>query len=288
MRAAGGQHHLDIRLEVDDRGRRSYSVNTKNKRRVADVRGHLPCVVFTPDDLGITKGSAETRRNLLDSLGDQLSRNYEALRREYERVLRQRNAALKSGQAEVAKALAEKLVDSGARYVSHRRGLLENMEPHAREAYSRISGGEKLSVTYEMRGAARLPEGLEETRRVLEQCLEKSKEEEERRGTTTIGPHRDDIVFEVDRRRAREFSSQGQQRSAALAWKLAEVQAVQELASANPLLLLDDVMSELDERRREALVELVDQDIQTVVTTTNPQYFTPKMIKRAQILELAG
>jgi DNA replication and repair protein RecF len=110
--------------------------------------------------------------------------------------------------------------------------------------------------------------------------------EEEARGVTLAGPHRDDILFQVDGRSAREFASQGQQRSIALAWKLAEVGAVQEIAGTSPVLLLDDVMSELDEERRGALTDFVGGRVQTVLTTTNMGYFDPEMLESASVIHL--
>jgi DNA replication and repair protein RecF len=103
-----------------------------------------------------------------------------------------------------------------------------------------------------------------------------------------VGPHRDDIIFTVNGRDARSFASQGQQRTLALAWKLAEVEVVREVLRRDPVLLLDDVMSELDAARRASLSELVSSDIQTFVTTTNTSYFTPGMLERASIVTIEG
>lgn len=288
MEAAEGPRSLVVNMITDGLGRRAYSVNGNKVKRVADVRGHLPCITFTPDDLSVVKGSAEKRRSLLDSLGDQLSRNYEALRKEYDRTLKQRNAALREGDERVVEALNETLVGAGSKYTAHRRRLLARIAPYATTAYGRIAEGESLVVRYHQgwgddESMEESPENLEDE---LRSALGGVAEEERRRGTTLVGPHKDDIVFSVGGQRARAYSSQGQQRSVALAWKLAEVNVVHDVTGSNPLLLLDDVMSELDETRRESLVGLVDEDTQTVVTTTNLQYFSPKTLRDAHILEL--
>jgi DNA replication and repair protein RecF len=112
--------------------------------------------------------------------------------------------------------------------------------------------------------------------------------EERRRLVTLVGPHRDDIVLEVGSRDARSFASQGQQRTIALAWKLAEVAVVEEVLRREPILLLDDVMSELDADRRAALGEVVASEIQTVVTTTNTGYFTADMLERALVVQIGA
>jgi len=101
---------------------------------------------------------------------------------------------------------------------------------------------------------------------------------------TLTGPHRDDIVIEIDGRDARSFASQGQQRTVALAWKLAEVAVVEDVLRRKPVLLLDDVMSELDADRRAALSEVVSNEVQTIVTTTNTGYFSPEMLERSLVV----
>ena len=107
-----------------------------------------------------------------------------------------------------------------------------------------------------------------------------------RRRQTTVGPHRDDVVFTIDGRDARAFASQGQQRSAVLALKMAEVLLAEEVVGSRPLLLLDDVMSELDARRRDALTAFIDRSTQTFITTTNLGYFSQGLLEQAQVIEL--
>ncbi len=251
MSAAGDGRTLAVGMDVDSLGRRAYTVNGSKVRRVSDVRGRLPSVVFAPDDLAMVKGSAEKRRALLDSLGDQLSRTYEVLRREYDRILKQRNAALKEGQQGVVEALGSKLAETGARYTSHRMRLLARMGPHATAIHAEIAGGEELGMAYERPWASgsELSEAGEQDalERDIAAGLERTAAEERARGTTLVGPHRDDVSVTLEGTSARAFASQGQQRSAALSWKLAEVAVIKEVTGAAPVLLLDDVMSELDE-----------------------------------------
>jgi len=120
----------------------------------------------------------------------------------------------------------------------------------------------------------------------LRATAEVRRDEEEARGTTLFGPHKDDVLFEIDGRGARAFSSQGQQRTIALAWKLAEVSVVKEISGQAPLLLLDDVMSELDEKRRHSLAVFVGEAAQTVMTTTNIGYFDTSLVDRAKVVSL--
>jgi DNA replication and repair protein RecF len=111
-------------------------------------------------------------------------------------------------------------------------------------------------------------------------------QDEYQRRVTLVGPHRDDVTFSIEGANARAFASQGQQRTIALAWKLAEVSVVRTVLSRTPVLLLDDVMSELDEDRRAALTGLIQQDIQTFVTTTNTTYFDPDLLQEAMVVHV--
>jgi DNA replication and repair protein RecF len=125
-----------------------------------------------------------------------------------------------------------------------------------------------------------------EPRELMDRALELRDREERGRSVTLVGPHRDEISFAIDGRDARSFASQGQQRTIALAWKLAEVGVITEIGGQPPVLLLDDVMSELDEARRHALAKFVGEAAQTFVTTTNIGYFEKELVDRALVVEL--
>jgi len=289
LRAEEGPRLLETELEIDAEGRRSYRVNGQPKRRLSEISTLLPSVVFTPDDLRMVKGPAERRRAAVDDLGEQMSGTYGALRRDYGRVVRHRNALLREDPSrEALDVWDEQLVKKGVRLIVHRVRLLERVMAHAARHYAAMAGGETLDATYADKcglGECSLEDpGVVED--AMREELDRRRPEERRRATTLVGPHRDDMVFRVDGRDARSFASQGQQRTLALAWKLAEVEVVREVLRRDPVLLLDDVMSELDAERRTALSELVSSDIQTFVTTTNTSYFTPRMLERASIVKI--
>ena len=133
--------------------------------------------------------------------------------------------------------------------------------------------------------AARAELRLEAQERFLA-CLEERADVELRRGLTLSGPHRDEILLTVDGRDARHFASQGQQRSLVLAWKVAEVEVTRDILGRPPLLLLDDVMSELDAHRREAFLGFIAGEVQTVITTTNLGYFSDEILSRAKVVRV--
>jgi len=289
MRATGDGECLDVSVTVKEQ-RRSYTVNEKKKRPI-DLLGRMPCVVFTPDDLFMVKGPAEERRRTIDEAGDQLSPVYAQLRSTYTRLLRQRNAALKADASpEQIDVLTQQLIEEGARLTVHRARLTNRLATLATETYFGIADGESLNVSllpsWTKYGVT--ADSLDEpsARAAFGDALIKSAKEEDARLTTTVGPHRDDLLFQIDGRDAKAYGSQGQQRSAALAWKLAEVGVIEDLLHKRPVLLLDDVMSELDAPRRAALTELLSLTTQTIITTTNIQYFDSSILDTAMVLEL--
>lgn len=291
LRAEDGPRLLEIELEIDNEGRRTYTVNGQVKRRHSDVAGLLPSVVFTPDDLGMVKGPAERRRAAIDDLGEQLSPTYGSLRRDYGRAVRQRNTILKDGvTGPEFEAWSEQVVQLGAQLAIHRIRLLERVMSYAAARYADMAAGEDLGYTYADRCALATCASLEAPVVADAMRIEMSRRhhEERRRLVTLVGPHRDDIVITVRGRDARAFASQGQQRTIALAWKLAEVAVVEDVLRREPVLLLDDVMSELDAERRSALSEVVTSQIQTVVTTTNTGYFTPEMLEKSRVVPIGA
>lgn len=292
MYAEGDGSHADVQLMIEAQGSRSWSVGGVRKRRTADACRYVPVVAFTPDDLSLVKGPGEQRRTALDSLGEQLSATYGALRRDYGRVVRQRNALLRDEAPQKSiDPWDEQLIKLGARLHVHRRRLARQVIEAAAPIYAHLAGGEALDVTMcdrcglEMRELATAVEA-EAAEAALRSELARRHIDERARRVSLAGPHRDDITFRVDGKDARTFGSQGQQRTIALAWKWAEVVVVENILKKTPVLLLDDVMSELDESRRGALTDLVQREVQTFVTATTTTYFDNALLREARVIDL--
>jgi DNA replication and repair protein RecF len=288
MKAEGDGRALETVLTVGESGRRAYTVNGKSRPRIADVAGILPCVVFTPDDLRMVKDAAERRREAIDNVGDQLSPAYRSARIEYERILRHRNQLLRVDDLdrEMLSLWTGRLIESGQAFTGHRSRLFIRLAEKMSEVYGILSGGEVLQAEYQRsweRDGLKMLSGEDSP---MEHALRLRERDEEARRTSLIGPHRDEVVFQINGREARSFASQGQQRTVALAWKLAEVQVITEIGGQPPILLLDDVMSELDESRRHALARFVGEATQTFITTTNLGYFEKSLVQRASLVEL--
>ena len=304
LRLEGDGRVLDMGLSAED-GKRSFSRNGK-RCSAAGVRGVLPSVLFCPDHLDMVKRGASVRRAALDDFGMQLSARYADLASAYGRCVTQRNALLKETWCcrEMLGAWNDSIARAGAALLVHRLALLDRLAGHVRTAYGQVASGEAANVSYastlgdlpqvedreELKGWAyeRMLAALDEhaaPRRRRERGDEHAGEEI-RRGVTLVGPHRDEIEFTVAGRSARSFASQGQQRTLVLSWKVAEVAVARDVLGTAPLLLLDDVMSELDGERRGAFLRLIGDDIQTVITTTNLGYFTDDLLDRAKVVSM--
>lgn len=288
LRLEGEGRVLDMELTAQDK-RRSFARNGK-KVAVSGVRGILPSVLFCPDDLDMVKRSARTRRDALDGFGAQLSSRYASLASSYARVVEQRNSLLKQPYLDegLLRAWDEPLIAQGAGLMVHRRALLARIAARMDDAYGHVAPSEHFSLAYASTVFGRELFIDEEIPRAQIEAsfadrLFAERENERRRGMTLVGPHRDDVAIGVDGRAARSFASQGQQRSLVLSWKIAEVKVACDILGRAPLLLLDDVMSELDERRRSAILDLIEGEVQTVITTTNLGYFEGPVLARAEV-----
>ncbi len=299
VREGADRAAADLLLEGDGRrvemglrcegGRRSFVRNGK-KTTAAGVRGVVPSVLFCPDHLDMVKRSASVRRQALDDFGIQLSDRYANLVSAYARTVEQRNNLLKDPSCSqiLLETWDDALINAGTALLDHRSALLTRVRDRFVEVYARLAPEEAADVTY-VASIGLGQEALanrEAASAAFREQLHATADDERRRGITLVGPHRDEISFTIDGRSARAYASQGQQRSLVLAWKIAEVEVTADILGHHPLLLLDDVMSELDESRRAAIMGFIQGEIQTVITTTNLGYFSSSVIKAAKVVRI--
>lgn len=290
---------LDLSLRLKE-GKRSYGLNGKNKR-VQDLKGMLPAVSFSPDDLNLVKGSNSNRRDAIDGLGSQLSKNFYSVKSDYAKLVRQRNKALKDGVPDAyIDSIDDVLVLVAAQLMSYRLHILQKMAPAFAGYYHDIAaGGESLCASYipswvdesdAESGACcmRIDDGFDKAvaSDLLAAALKRRRAEERARGKTVVGPHADKFAFLLDGRDALHYSSQGQQRSIVLAFKLAEASVITESLGQKPILLLDDVLSELDEVRRRYFLQFISDDLQTFITTTNAECLGSEVRAKANMVYL--
>lgn len=242
------------------------------------LSGRFYAVVFSPVHLSLVKDGPELRRKFLDTALSQLIPKYSGYLREYKRILQQRNALMKDlyrfpQLADTADVWDEHLARVGAAILYCRGRYVERITPAAQKVYCGISSGrERLELFY--RGPVEDCESasMERLRELLAARLRESRREDMEHGSTSVGPHRDDLEVEIDGMPARLYGSQGQQRSCVLALKMAECAMIEETVGESPIVLLDDVMSELDARRRDYLLNQIEGR-QVFVTCCDDQSF---------------
>ncbi|HHY66740.1 MAG TPA: DNA replication/repair protein RecF [Alicyclobacillus sp.] len=263
----------ELSVTLTSSGKRA-AVAGVERPRISDYVGMLNVVLFTPEDLQLIKGSPQVRRRFLDMEIGQISPVYLRDLQQYVRALSQRNQLLKSANTNPTERFTDtldiwddQLARHGSRVILRRAKFVRTLERHAREIHSRVSGDrEVLSLSYAKVSPEQTPE------QVFQMYLHELRARRSldlARGMTSVGPHRDDLVILLNDREAAAFASQGQQRTAALSLKLAEIELIREEVGEYPVLLLDDVLSELDPVRQVHLVSAMGAQVQTFLTTTH-------------------
>lgn len=264
---------LGLELTLGHDSRKQLKINGIAEKKIARLVGNLAVVFFSPDDLQLLKGSPAGRRRFLDIELSQISQTYLYHLMSYNRTLAQRNTLLKQDPVDPAllSIYDDQLLQSGAELVVRRAEAVRRLSILAAQYHGLLSEGkEVLRLEYQSQGAEpeQAPGAPEVFERLLSQ-MQQRRREEIRRQITLVGPHRDDVGFWINERDARLYGSQGQQRTAVLALKMAELQFMAEELGEYPVLLLDDVASELDPHRRHYLLNAVREGIQTFVTCTD-------------------
>jgi DNA replication and repair protein RecF len=241
------------------RERKKLALDSVEQKTSGDYTQIALVVYFGNRDMDIVRGPSETRRRFVDFVAEQIDPIHRGRLRVYETALRSRNHLLKAPNVRWRQVAAfdAPLIEAGAAISGTRRRLVEQLQPQASDAHSAISGGERLEVRYEC--------GCGED---FAAALEAARDDDARLRQTTVGPHRDDLVFFLNGTSC-DFASEGQQRTAALALRLGEATLLANQSGVFPLLLLDDIFGELDALRRNALLARLPPAAQKIVTTTN-------------------
>lgn len=262
-----GGFESSLRLVIEAAGRK-VEIDGKAVHKASELHGKLNAVVFSPYDTGMVRTGPESRRRYLDRAVYMGDVGYLHCWHSYQRILKQRNHLLKSSDRTGLDIWTEKLAETGAEVIERRLRFIAVLNEKLRKYYATIAGSEETScISYQ-------PEGVQSTCReqIREELLElfkRHQRSDERLGTSTSGPHRDDLIFLLDERPLKAFGSQGQQKSFVLALKMAEMDNLHDTFGEAPLLLLDDMSSELDARRNHNLMEfLTSRKIQVFITTT--------------------
>lgn len=277
----GGKSRVEIVL--DKRENKRVAINGAQVSKLGELMGVITTVLFSPDEISIIKDGPSDRRRFIDIAICQLSRAYFYLLQRYNKTLSQRNKLLKSGTtADTLDIWDMQLATAGAKVIKTRRGFIARMGLLASSAHEYLTGGkERLSLTYESVSG----DDEESIKENFLSELKRTRERDEYYGFTHVGPQTDDFgafIGEVD---VRKYGSQGQQRTAALALKLAQLELFNDETGEYPVLLLDDVFSELDEFRQQKLVEKLKKH-QTIITCTHLEGIISSYLDGAKIYKV--
>ena len=265
----------NLELQFSKKGKIA-KVNYFEQKRLSSYLGNLNVILFAPENLTLVKGSPQNRRKFVDMELGQMSSLYLYDLVEYNRVLKQRNTylkqlAIKKKQPdEYLDVLSEMLSELASKIVFHRLDFMKQLEALAIPIHDQLSlGREKFSVSYQ--ATIPLEDGLtpEQMKEIYMNQFKKNQTREADQATTLIGPHRDDLIFYLNEVPVQTYGSQGQQRSTVLSLKLAEIELMKLSTGEYPLLLLDDVLSELDDDRQTHLIKAIENKVQTFITTTS-------------------
>ncbi|MED5050252.1 DNA replication/repair protein RecF [Anoxybacillus sp. UARK-01] len=283
-----------LQLVISKKGKKA-KISHIEQKKLSQYIGHINVVLFAPEDLHLVKGGPQVRRRFIDMEMGQISPVYMHDLSRYQKILQQRNHYLKLLQTKqhhdeaVLDVLTEQLIEIAAKITLKRYEFSQLLQKWAEPIHREISRGlEKLQIQYHP--SVQVSEELELSR-IIEAYTEKFvkiKEKEIQRGTTLAGPHRDDLSFDVNGRDVQTFGSQGQQRTTALSIKLAEIELIFSETGDYPILLLDDVLSELDDFRQTHLLNTIRQKVQTFVTTTSIDGIKHDVIKEAAIYQVSS
>lgn len=251
-------------------------VNHLEQKKLSQYIGQLNVVLFAPEDLNLVKGAPANRRKFLDMELGQMNPVYLHDLVQYQRILKQRNLYLKQLVTGKAKdevyldVLTEQLAILGADLLVYRLQFIKKLEAWAQPLHKEISlEREELTIAY--KSNVELSDEMDKDALFLKlmEAFKQGKSRERDQAVTLFGPHRDDLVFQVNGRNVQNFGSQGQQRTTVLSLKLAEIECMNEVLGEYPILLLDDVLSELDDERQTHLLKAIEKKVQTFLTTTS-------------------
>jgi len=280
---------LEVEITEDSK---KLAINKTDIRKVADYISYLNVIVFTPDDIEIIKGSPNVRRNLLNMQLSQLSKDYLKYYNEYNKLLKTRNEYLKilfnNNIADVTylDIITDKLIEKAIFIYQKRKEYVDYINLYIDKYFYDISGEKGIVVKY-------IPNvffdnyDYENIRKKLKHTYKKNHKKELNYGMTIYGPHRDDFYFELNNNDLKYYGSQGQQKLAILSFKLSEIPIFKVICNTEPVLLLDDIFSELDIKKRNRLLKIINlDDVQSIITTTDLRNINKKYVEDAFVFNV--
>lgn len=267
-----------VEIFISDSKNKTIFLNGLGIKKLGELLGAILIVSFSPEDLQLIKQGPSERRRFIDLEMCQISKIYYYDLKQYNHILKQRNKLLKKirlnkNLQETLFAFDTQLVEYGIKIINYRKKYIENLSIYSNEIQKELTNNEEhLEIKY-------LPSTTVEE---YEQKMTKNIDKDIIFGNTSIGVHKDDIGFYINKKNIKKYGSQGQQRTAVLSTKLALIKIIKERKNTNPILLLDDVLSELDKTRQQYLIQNI-QNVQTIITTTGAEEFISKFKKEFKV-----
>ncbi|MER2192570.1 MAG: DNA replication/repair protein RecF [Solibacillus sp.] len=283
---------LPIELTLSKKGKKG-KINHLEQTKLSNYIGQMNVVMFAPEDLNIVKGSPQIRRRFIDMEIGQISPVYLHDLLMFQKILKQRNHLLKNNQGRqiindvMFDVYTEQYIQAAVQIIKKRFQFIDLLQEWAEKVHAGISRGlEQLVINYQPITGMEANWSSEEMAAYLAKKLEEVKKRELDRGVTLVGPHRDDLQFLVNGYDVQTYGSQGQQRTTALSLKLAEIELIKQETKEAPILLLDDVLSELDDYRQSHLLNTIQGEVQTFVTTTSVEGINHETMKHAKMFHV--
>lgn len=271
--------------------KKKYKIDTKEIKKTSDYISNLNIIIFYPEDLDLIKGSPNTRRKFLNLELSQLYNNYYRVLNDYNKLLKIRNELLKEMQKNMLidknyfSIITEYLIDKAVFIYRARNKFINKINSYATNIYKEIINLENFSLKYKTNFNFNEYSELE-IKEKLKNKFDLELNNEIKLGSTLYGPHRDDFEFYLQGNNLKFYGSQGQQRLAVIAVKIAEINIFKNHSKTNPILLLDDVFSELDDEKKNNLLKYINDDIQTIITTTDLKNIDQSILDKAKLFEI--
>jgi len=278
-----------IEYKINQKSKKEFLINGVNITKISELLGTLNIILFYPDDLKLIKDSPNERRKFLNRELSHISRLYCSDIIDYNKILFQRNELLKkvAYKADLRDTLEiwdEQLVEKGSKIIMRRHKFIEDLNKISNQIHAKVTNGnENLSIEY-LSDVIKI-ENHDTIKSTLLKKLNKNYDMDLKRGYTSVGPHRDDMDIKINGISIKSYGSQGQQRTAALSLKLSEIEIIKKDVGEYPILLLDDVMSELDINRQRDLIYSL-KDVQTIITTTDIKNLLDDYINASKIIKI--
>ena len=275
-------YKIDYKIVISKDENKKVWINKKKIPKLVDYLSNINIVLFTLDDLKLVKDTPNTRRKLINIELSQFSNDYLKITTLYNKLLKQRNSYLKTlyinGNAsqEYLDIITAKLIEYGMKIYEYRYNFIEDISKYITINYKKITGLDNLKIVYKS-------DFLNKSYEEIEKLYKKNKNRDITSGITNIGIHRDDFEFVLDEKVLKDFGSEGEQKNAVIALKMAEIEIFKDKKNIIPILILDDLFSELDKTKINNILKFIDNDIQTFITTTELSKLNKKLLNDSKI-----